>query len=124
MFLVEIGDYSATRCQKFFSRLRNTLYNIQFSNLAFLYLFENHFFGIARPTDSANYYKSWSGYNDEILLAAVWIAKASQKLEPEAFLKDLGTDCRRGKIVWISNDYENLLIWIRKRGEALSEVPI
>ena len=49
--------------------------------------------------DSANYYKSWSGYNDEILLAAVWIAKASQKLEPEAFLKDLGTDCRRGKIV-------------------------
>ena len=52
--------------------------------------------------DSATYYKSWSGYNDEIVLAAIWIAKASRKVEPEAFLEDLGIDCRNpGSIVEI-----------------------
>ena len=39
--------------------------------------------------DAAQFYKSWSGYNDEIVLAGAWIAKASQKLEPSSFAGDV-----------------------------------
>jgi len=39
--------------------------------------------------DAVNSYKSWSGYNDEIVLAAAWIAKASYYLDNSKYSNDV-----------------------------------
>ncbi|CBY43807.1 unnamed protein product [Oikopleura dioica] len=36
-----------------------------------------------------DFYNSWSGYNDEIVLAAAFIAKASKKIDPSSFTTDI-----------------------------------
>ena len=49
--------------------------------------------------DAVEFYKSYSGFNDEIVLAAAWIAKASQFLEPGQFTSDVA------KAVHLSNQF-------------------
>ena len=46
----------------------------------------------AKYSDSiatGDFYKSWSGYMDELVLAAAWIAKASREVQPGKFNDDL-----------------------------------
>jgi len=59
-------------------------------------------------TDAANYYKSWSGYNDEIVWAAAWLYKATGDV---TFLNraksDYATFNIAGSIVGQSFDWDN-----------------
>lgn len=56
--------------------------------------------------DAANYYKSWSGYNDEIVWAAAWMYKATGE---SAFLAraESGYSLISGSVVGQSFDWDN-----------------
>ena len=40
-------------------------------------------------SDAGDFYKSWSGYNDELILASIWIARASGKSSDIAKAEEL-----------------------------------
>ncbi|GAB3900802.1 hypothetical protein GCM10027612_63100 [Microbispora bryophytorum subsp. camponoti] len=47
-------------------------------------------------TDAANFYKSWSGYNDELVWGAIWLYRATQDssylAKAESYYANLGTE--------------------------------
>jgi endoglucanase len=56
--------------------------------------------------DAANYYKSWSGYNDEIVWAAAWLYRATGE-QPFLARAESGYSLISGSIVGQSFDWDN-----------------
>jgi len=75
-----------------------------------LFTFGDTYRGVysASIPDAANYYKSWSGYNDEIVWAAAWLYKATGNSTFLARAKsDYATLQLSGSIVGQSFDWDN-----------------
>ena len=78
--------------------------------------FENHFkelFNFANNhrgsytqgiSDAGDFYNSWSGYNDELILAAIWVARASGDAadiaKAEELYQTLGGSAQQNEYSW------------------------